>query len=92
MRIGSAHGLNRRFDSQRITRKEFEHRSRLWWTIYIIDRKLSSLIGVPPTIHDDDIALPKPTIDTDNGKEIAMAFHVELSSQLGQILNGQLFP
>ncbi|KAG4440570.1 hypothetical protein IFR05_003937 [Cadophora sp. M221] len=56
-------GLNRRFDAQRITKQEFDHRSKLWWTVYVIERKLSSLVGVPPALHDEDIALSMPPID-----------------------------
>jgi proline utilization trans-activator len=82
--------LNRRYDAQRITWAEFEHRSKLWWTIYIIERKLSSLIGVPSALHDEDIALSMPPIDPAHRKDITVAFHVELSSQLGHILTGMV--
>ncbi|KAH7310012.1 fungal-specific transcription factor domain-containing protein [Rhexocercosporidium sp. MPI-PUGE-AT-0058] len=80
-------GLNRRFDAQRITKQEFDHRSKLWWTVYVIERKLSSLVGVPPALHDEDIALTMPSIDPAHKTSLTMAFHIEVSSQLGQILN-----
>lgn len=71
---------------------EFTHRSKLFWTAYVIERKLCSLIGVPPKLHDEDIGLPKPTLAAANSvPEIIMVFHVDLSSQLGEILQG-LFP
>lgn len=84
-------GLNRRHDAARISQTEFSHRSNLFWTVYVIDRKLSSLIGVPPRLHDEDIALSRPDFATDGSvvKNI-MVFHVELSSQLGQILTREL--
>lgn len=87
-RIAITHGLDRRWDPQRNTRQEFEHRSKLWWTIYVIDRKLSSLIGVVPGLLDEDISLPKPDIGGTSTEDCAMAFHVEIMSQLGHILNG----
>ncbi|KAH6715061.1 fungal-specific transcription factor domain-containing protein [Leptodontidium sp. MPI-SDFR-AT-0119] len=80
-------GLNRRFDAQRITKQEFDLRSKLWWTVYVIERKLSSLVGVPPALHDEDIALSMPSIDPADKSGLTMAFHIEISSQLGQILN-----
>lgn len=89
-RISIAHGLDRRWDSQRNTREEFEHRSKLWWTVYVIDRKLSSLLGVIPGLLDEDISLPKPKINENGGEDWAMAFHVEIMSQLGHILNGSV--
>ncbi|PVH75748.1 hypothetical protein DL98DRAFT_592883 [Cadophora sp. DSE1049] len=87
LRICLTQGLNRRFDTQRITRQEFEHRTKLWWTVYVIERKLSSLVGVPPALHDEDIALSMPSIDPSQKPGLTMAFHIEISSQLGQILN-----
>ncbi|CAL3966147.1 unnamed protein product [Diplocarpon coronariae] len=86
IRISLTQGLNRRYDAQRITPQEFEHRSRLWWTVYTIERKLSSLVGVPPSVHDEDIALPMPPIDPTNISDLTIALHVNLSSQLGRIL------
>ncbi|KAH7378096.1 fungal-specific transcription factor domain-containing protein [Cadophora sp. MPI-SDFR-AT-0126] len=87
LRICLTQGLNRRFDAQRITREEFEHRTKLWWTVYVIERKLSSLVGVPPALHDEDIALSMPSIDPSQKSGLTMAFHIEISSQLGKILN-----
>ncbi|KAK9417732.1 putative Transcription factor domain-containing protein [Seiridium unicorne] len=80
-------GLNRKHDASRISQTEFTHRSKLFWTAYVIDRKLSSLIGVPPKVHDEDIGISKPSLVAENSvSETIMAFHVELSSQLGEIL------
>jgi hypothetical protein len=43
--------------------------------------------GVPPRLHDEDIGLSKPPLTTDSAvSELTMAFHVALSSQLGEIL------
>lgn len=82
-------GLNRKHDVSRISQVEFAHRSKLFWTAYVLDRKLSSLIGVPPRLHDEDIGLVKPSLATaTNVSEIIMAFHIDLSSQLGDILQG----
>jgi hypothetical protein len=80
--------MNRRFDAYHLPQHQFEHRSKLWWTIYIIDRKLSSLVGVPTALHDEDIALPMPPMNGGRNQNSTFALHVELSSQLGQMLNG----
>ncbi|RDW77513.1 hypothetical protein BP6252_05566 [Coleophoma cylindrospora] len=85
--IAAANGLNRRYDEKRHTSAEFQYRTKLWWTIYVIERKLSSLIGVSPGLPDEDIALRRPAITGSNEEELPMAFHVEISSQLGHILN-----
>ncbi|RDW61368.1 hypothetical protein BP5796_11260 [Coleophoma crateriformis] len=86
--MAAANGLNRRYDEKRHTSAEFQYRTRLWWTTYVIERKLSSLIGVSPGLPDEDIALRGPAITGASEEELPMAFHVEISSQLGHILNG----
>ena len=40
-----------------------EHRTRLWWTAYILDRTCSSKLGLPASISDDDILVDLPTND-----------------------------
>ncbi|KAF2014081.1 fungal-specific transcription factor domain-containing protein [Aaosphaeria arxii CBS 175.79] len=40
-----------------------EHRVRLWWSIYIIDRTCASKLGLPVTIADDDILVSLPSRD-----------------------------
>ncbi|KAM0542667.1 hypothetical protein ACHAPJ_012699 [Fusarium lateritium] len=38
-----------------------EHRIRLWWSVYILDRFLSSKIGLPLSISDADISVDLPS-------------------------------
>lgn len=88
-RLAVNNGYPRIFDQHRLTLEEYEHRSKLWWTIYVIDRKLSSLVGVAPGFSDKDIAVAMPNIESALEKDLGMAFHVEISSQLGNVLNGR---
>lgn len=41
-----------------------EHRTRLWWTAYVLDRTCCSKTGLPASIADDDIIIDQPS-DTD---------------------------
>lgn len=43
-------------------RVHVEHRVRLWWTVYILDRLWATMLGQPVSIRDEDIdvALPSP--------------------------------
>ncbi|KAK0634158.1 fungal-specific transcription factor domain-containing protein [Immersiella caudata] len=38
-----------------------EHRNRVWWTSYILDRMWASKLGCPPAIQDEDIKVDLPT-------------------------------
>lgn len=39
-----------------------EHRIRIWWTIYVLDRFWGSKSGFPVQIHDEDIHVDLPSI------------------------------
>jgi proline utilization trans-activator len=80
--------MNREFESGILSLSESEYRSRLWWTVYIIDRRLTASMGVPLLLHDADITLPIPPLPPGGDGQAAFLFHVRLSTQLGQVLRG----
>lgn len=49
-------------DAQRdtLTRFELEHRRRLWWTVYMFERMLSSKAGLPLSFTDNTISTELP--------------------------------
>lgn len=40
-----------------------EHRVRIWWTAYTLDRLLASKMGHPVSVQDDDIGVDMPSDD-----------------------------
>ncbi|KAF1828704.1 hypothetical protein BDW02DRAFT_209842 [Decorospora gaudefroyi] len=63
-----------------------EASKRTFWTLYILDRWLSVLMGRPPTIADEAIRLPLPS-DTPNMPPCTgLRAHVELSRISGYIV------
>lgn len=46
-----------------ISAVEREHRIRVWWSVYIIDRMTSSKLGHPVTVQDSDIDVDLPSMD-----------------------------
>ena len=64
----------------------------VWWTLYILDRRFSSLMGAPVSIHDADVTVPLPSSgDLSEGYE-ALAMHVKLSRVITSVLNCEIFP
>ncbi|RMJ09437.1 hypothetical protein CDV36_010928 [Fusarium kuroshium] len=59
----------------------------VWWTLYILDRKFSTLIGAPSSIHDSDISVPLPKPHQSAQKSCALDMHVRLSRLLAKVLN-----
>lgn len=44
-----------------ISRSEMEHRNRLWWTLYVVDRYCCAKTGVPLSISDESITTDMPS-------------------------------
>jgi proline utilization trans-activator len=60
--LGILLGLNVNVsDSQLRDRELKEHRNRIWWTSYILDRISASRLGEPASVHDDDIEVDLPS-------------------------------
>ena len=56
--IGLHHNISK---AQLPDEVERQHRIRLWWTIYILDREWSAKLGFPIQLHDKDIYLSMPS-------------------------------
>ncbi|CAJ2505860.1 Uu.00g132540.m01.CDS01 [Anthostomella pinea] len=63
-----------------------EQNKRAFWTLYILDRWLSSLMGRPPNILDVAIRLPLPSKVPGMPSPIGLKAHVELSRISGYIV------
>ena len=84
--------MNREFECGILSDEENEHRMKLWWTVYMIDRKLTYLMGVPLSLHDVDITVPKPALydkNAVNDTAAAFSLHIHLSTELGRVLHGK---
>jgi proline utilization trans-activator len=73
----------------RLDDKEANRRRYAWWTLYILDRKFSSLMGAPNSIQDSDLTVQLPASDTAAQKHKAFGIHVALSKLHAKILNSK---
>ncbi|KAH6675318.1 fungal-specific transcription factor domain-containing protein, partial [Plectosphaerella plurivora] len=62
LRLATIMGLHINISQAQLPDPELrEHRIRVWWSTYILDRLLSSKIGLPLLISDEDILADLPT-------------------------------
>ncbi|KAJ4245268.1 hypothetical protein NW762_014138 [Fusarium torreyae] len=85
VRMAQSHGLHTDMQSASVGDRLAQHGRLLWWTIYTLDRKLSSLMGIPNAIHHDDISVPAPQMSETDIHLSALAINVKLSQLLGSI-------
>ncbi|TQN67216.1 Proline utilization trans-activator, partial [Colletotrichum shisoi] len=86
-RIALTQGLHREPLQGLLNDAEANRLRCIWWTLYILDRKLSSLMGAPNSIQDSDITVQLPRSDPAVQKHKALGIHVALSRLLAKVLN-----
>ncbi|KMU89092.1 hypothetical protein CIHG_07025 [Coccidioides immitis H538.4] len=56
VRFGIIMGLHLNVPQNQLPSRELqEHRNRVWWTAYILDRSWACMLGKPVSIQDEDI-------------------------------------
>ncbi|CRK17349.1 hypothetical protein BN1708_012010 [Verticillium longisporum] len=58
---------------------------RAWWTVYILDREFTSLMGLPLTIQDDDVNYPLPKFDGQMQRMATLEMQVKLCRNIADI-------
>ncbi|KAH7191610.1 Zn(II)2Cys6 transcription factor [Fusarium oxysporum] len=87
LRVALEDGMHTEMHSQDINNVYAQRCRRVWWTVYILDRQMSSLMGVPIAISDESIHAALPTFPGEPQRSEAMGIHIKLSRVLGHILN-----
>ncbi|KAK2052527.1 fungal-specific transcription factor [Colletotrichum caudatum] len=67
-----------------------EHRRRVWWSVYSLDRIISVKSGNPITIQDEDIGVDPPSrlpTEAEYCPAVVLRHYTELSRILGEIHN-----
>jgi hypothetical protein len=79
-------GMNREIPPGTLASKEIDHRRGLWWTVYIIDRKMSINMGAPLSVEDKDIDVSLPS--SVNSQHPALSLHAQLATLEGKVMKG----
>ena len=60
---------------------------KVWWTVHLLDRQITSLQGVPLGLRDDDITAEVPAYK-EMTRVRALQIHIQLVRVYATILNG----
>ncbi|KAH7067311.1 hypothetical protein BKA63DRAFT_424516 [Paraphoma chrysanthemicola] len=86
LRLAVSNGLARGHGGQRMKRSESVHRNRLWWTIYMQERRLAAATGNPVGILDENITARLPTESAGFPPVAALNINIQLAKMTGRIL------
>ncbi|KAJ5606783.1 hypothetical protein N7537_003402 [Penicillium hordei] len=94
MRLGLTVGLNHNIPESKCPNPvQREHRTRLWWAIYVFDRMYGSKVGWPIQISDADIYVDMPSnvsgdIHNDHTSDTEFLIaSIELAKITGQVID-----
>ena len=84
-------GMHTQMSSQDLDESMVQRCRKVWWTVYMLDRQMSSLMGLPLAIRDEDVSAPLPIFPNQSQKNYALLLHVRLSRLVAEILNSKSF-
>ena len=87
LRMLLVHGYHTNVPSGTLDEHETQRSRNIWWTVFIIERQFTVLMGVPLGINDDEISTPLPNCPDSPHSSTTMAMHVKLSQAFGQVMN-----
>ena len=89
MRLALLEGMHTDLPAAQIGVKFAERCRNLWWTIYILDRTLSSAVGAPVSVQDAHIRQPLGSPTDLSPRDAILVLHVKLCRVVSSVLNGK---
>ena len=85
------HGIHTDIKSRHHSESVTERCREVWWTVYLLDCHLSSLMGAPLALAEHDISAQLPSFAGFSQKSLALSIHVRLAKTTTLILRSKSF-
>ncbi|KAL4874888.1 fungal-specific transcription factor domain-containing protein [Aspergillus karnatakaensis] len=86
-RMLQIHGYHTNVASRFTNAEDLLRCQKIWWTVYVLERQMSVLMGAPLGISESDISALLPTFSDSHIKTTTVAIHVKLSQAFSQVVN-----
>ncbi|KAL1619514.1 hypothetical protein SLS56_010058 [Neofusicoccum ribis] len=86
LRMALTKGLHRETAEGLMDDRTRERRRKIWWTVYVLDRKFSSSMGVPLSVQDIDITVEFPQ-KSGSQNSTALSMNAKLSRLMTHVIN-----
>lgn len=90
MRIGQANGMHTDMPVEELGQPLVERCRKIWWTVCVLDRQMTSLMGIPQTIRADEMTCQLPDFVEFPQRRAALQMQVKLSHVYADIARGKL--
>ncbi|KAJ5834501.1 hypothetical protein N7447_000527 [Penicillium robsamsonii] len=84
MRIAMAQGMHTNMPVEDLGHDMVQRSGKIWWTIYILDREMTSLMGLPQSISDRYVQTQLPTF-ADPSETMSLGMHIKLSQIIAEV-------
>ena len=67
---------------------QIDRARHIWWTVYMLDRELSSLMGLPIQLADENISACLPS-QPENEQDSALRLHIKLCRIMAKVVSSK---
>ncbi|KAL4738952.1 hypothetical protein BDV11DRAFT_205570 [Aspergillus similis] len=85
MRMAMSYGMHTRMPIGDSDQQVVERCQKIWWTVYILDRHLTSIQGLPQSVDDHFVQTDLPSFMGSPEKIATMSMHIKLCRSLADI-------
>lgn len=85
MRMAMAEGMHTQMPIEYLGENMVQRCRKIWWTVYILDREMTSLMGLPQSLNDDHIDTHLPAFPHSIQRTAAIGMHIKLSRIIAEI-------
>lgn len=90
MRIALIEGMHTDMPVKDLGEPFVQRCRRIWWTVYILDRQMTSLMGLPQTLRDEDISCQLPEFAGSAQRAAALDMQIRLARIYADISRSKL--
>lgn len=92
MRIALVQGMHTDMPVANLGQPLVQRCRKVWWTIYILDRHMTSLMGLPQSIRDEDITCQLPNFTVYPQRAAALNMQIKLARVHADITRSKFIP
>ena len=89
MRISMIQGMHTDMPVENLGEPLVQRCRKIWWTVYILDRQMTSLMGIPQSIRDDDISCQLPEFADSTQRAAALNMQIKLARIYGEMARSE---
>lgn len=89
MRMAMSHGMHTCMPIKELGLHIVERCRKIWWTVYMLDRQMTCVQGLPQSVDDRFVQTSLPSSPGLHGKTAMLDMHIKLCRRVAEINNSK---